>query len=411
FQTKNTSVEIWMDNVSLKSFDAKQWREQQDRSIDRVRKRRLRVHCTKDGRNIEGAAVKIDQTRSHFPIGGGVTAAILNNKSYEEWFTSRFNAATFTNEMKWYYTQASPGKENFTVADAMIDLMKKYNISVRGHTVLWNKDTVTPYWVKLLPKTEIFAAAVAHMANVMLRYSGDVIAWDVLNEDLHYLFYDGILGPNASSIIFQIAHALDPTTPLFLNEFNTMEFPLDRFAMPHKYVGKVREIRSFPGNERIRLKIGLEGHFWDKPILPYIRPALDILAAVNVSVWFTELDTRPGPDQARDLEAVMREAFSHPAVEGVMVWGAWRPGACNDTCLSEVVKNSTLAFTGCGKMCLVDEGIRNLPPGDTVDGLLREWRTVNATGMTDGDGIYEQSVFMGGYNITCSHPLVAGDGF
>ncbi|KAL0365173.1 UNVERIFIED_CONTAM: Endo-1,4-beta-xylanase 5-like [Sesamum angustifolium] len=377
FACRNTRVELWIDSVSLKPFARTEWQEQQNKSIN----------------------------RASFSARCSTTEAILNHKAYQDWFTPRFTTTSFNNEMKWYYTERAPQQENYTVPDAMVSFFKKNKISIRGHTILWASVNVTQHWVKILPPKEILNAAVRRIGSVVSRYLEDVIAWDVMNENLHNSFYEDKLGPNASAMFYQIARALDPQLPLFINEYNTLEFPLDMRVIPSKIVEYIREIRSFPGNEHINMRIGLQGHFWRKPNVSHMRAMLDVLGTTNIPIWLTELDTKRGPTQAAQLEEVMREAFSHPAVEGIIVWGGWKPTGCNQTCLTD--KNYDVLPKGCAVMCLIDSNFKNLPAGDVVDKLINEWKTSNVTGVTDGDGVFEHRVFLGEYSVTYSHPRIS----
>ncbi|KAK1665823.1 hypothetical protein QYE76_053982 [Lolium multiflorum] len=56
-----------------------------------------------------------------------------------------------------------------------------------------------------------------------------------------------------------------------------------------------------------------------------IRSVLDRLAVLGLPLWFTELDVSAANEHVRadDLEVMLREAYAHPAVEGVMLWGFW----------------------------------------------------------------------------------------
>ena len=65
------------------------------------------------------------------------------------------------------------------------------------------------------------------------------------------------------------------------------------------------------------------------------------------------------------LEEVLREAFSHPAVEGIMMFTS-----IND------------ASGNCWRMCLTDTNMTNLPSGTAVDSLLREWLQVEMMPIT-----------------------------
>lgn len=64
----------------------------------------------------------------------------------------------------------------------------------------------------------------------------------------------------------------------------------------------------------------------------------------------------------------MREAFSHPAMEGIIIFGGWKPTECSDECLSIV--DSINVPKGCSQMCLVDNNFKNQPIGDVVDKLI-----------------------------------------
>lgn len=84
--------------------------------------------------------------------------------------------------------------------------------------------------------------------------------------------------------------------------------------------------------------------------------------------------------QAIYLEQVLREGFSHPAVDGIMLWTALHPN-------------------GCYQMCLTDNNLQSLPAGDTVDKLLKEWETGEVNGLTDDHGSHSFFGFLGEYKI------------
>lgn len=80
------------------------------------------------------------------------------------------------------------------------------------------------------------------------------------------------------------------------------------------------------------------------------------------------------------MEQVLREAHAHPAVNGIVMWSAWSP-------------------KGCFRMCLTDNDFRNLPTGDVVDKIIREFFGAVATATTDADGYYETSLIHGDYEV------------
>lgn len=88
--------------------------------------------------------------------------------------------------------------------------------------------------------------------------------------------------------------------------------------------------------------------------------------------------------QAVFLEEVLREGFSHPSVNGIMLWTALHPN-------------------GCYQMCLTDYYLNNLPAGDVVDKLLQEWETRVVNGETDEHGSYIFDGFLGEYNVSVKY--------
>lgn len=250
----------------------------------------------KDGNNLQGINITINQTRPQFPIGCAITNHILSMKPYQEWFTPRFTATSLENEMKWYYTERVQGQENYTVADAMVAFAKQRRVSVRGHNILWDNPLNNLKWARALSPPDLLNAALKRTHSVISKYKDQVIGWDVVNENMHFSFFEDQTGPNASAMFYNVAHALDPNNTMFLNEYNTLEEPSDRKVTPSKYLQKIEEIRSYPGNEDMVVGIGLQAHF-HKPDIPYMRACLDILGASKMPVWITELDVKKGPNQ------------------------------------------------------------------------------------------------------------------
>ncbi|EXC41981.1 putative endo-1,4-beta-xylanase C [Morus notabilis] len=338
FECKNTSAEIWADNVSLQPFTKKQWRSHQDQSISKIRKSNIRFQVTSaDKTPLEDAQVSIKQTKSDFPFGCGMNYHILQSTDYQNWFSSRFKATTFTNEMKWYSTEKGQGEENYTIADAMMEFAQSNGIRVRGHNVFWDNPKYQPSWVKSLSTDELRSAAAKRISSVVSRYSGKLIGWDVVNENLHFSFFEDKLSQNASAEFYHIAQQLDPNTTMFLNEYNTIEYSDDEASSPLNYHKKLVEILSFPGN-------------------------------------------------AQYLEEILREGYSHPAVQGIIMFAGPELAGFNVTTLADI-------------------NFENTPAGYVVDELIQEWNSGTLETRTDNKGFIDLSLFHGDYGVTVKHPL------
>lgn len=85
------------------------------------------------------------------------------------------------------------------------------------------------------------------------------------------------------------------------------------------------------------------------------------------------------------MDDILREAYSHPKVEGIIIWSPWQP-------------------EGCYRMCLTDNNFKNLPQGDVVDKVLKDIGSNKVRGKTDANGFYEASLFHGDYEVHIAHP-------
>lgn len=386
FESYNTSADIWIGSVSLQPFTKQQWRSHQEKSINKVRRSKVRMRITYENETeADGAVVSIRQTMLGFPFGCGMNHHILNSKGYQDWFVSRFRYTSFTNEMKWYSTEIKRGSENYTVADAMVKFAKKHNISIRGHNILWDNPKMQPNWVKTLPSDKLQKATMQRVESAVSRYAGELIGWDVVNENLHFRFFEDKLGENASAVIFSMVKRLESDTILFMNEYNTIEYSRDREASPVKYKKKLEEILRFPGNEGIKGGIGLQGHFvYSQPNLAYMRSALETLGTMGLPIWLTEVDVGKGPYQAEYFEEILREAFSHPAVSGVIIFGGPEVSGFD--------------------VMLADEEFENTEIGDVVDELIDEWTSGVEENRANSEGVFEVFLFHGDYIATIKNP-------
>ncbi|XP_013594464.1 PREDICTED: endo-1,4-beta-xylanase A [Brassica oleracea var. oleracea] len=353
----SAAAEISVQNVRLQRFNKTQWRLQQDQVIEKIRKSKVRFQLSFQNKSpVEGSFISIKQIRPSFLLGCAMNYRILESDSYREWFVSRFRLTSFTNEMKWYTTEEVRGQENYTLADAMMQLAEENKILVKGHTVLWDDKKWQPIWVKsITDPDDLKNVTLNRMNSVMKRYKGRLIGWDVINENLHYSYYEDMLGKNASAMIYSLASKIDPDIPLFINEYNTVEYAKG-VGSPINVKNKMQEIVSYPGNMNIKGGIGAQAHFVPaQPNLPYMRSALDTLGSLGFPVWLTEVDMPKCPDQVKYMEEVLREAYSHPAVQGIILYAGPE-------------------MSGFNKLTLADNDFNNTKAGDLIDKLLQEWQ-------------------------------------
>ncbi|CAN6168254.1 unnamed protein product [Urochloa humidicola] len=341
---------------------------------DKVRKRDVVLKLG----GAPGASVRVVQLDNGFPLGSCINGEVIQNPAFVDFFTNHLDWAVFENELKWYWTEAQRGQLNYGDADRLLDFCDRAGKPVRGHCIFWAVDADVQQWIKDIggDRDQLMAVVQDRIRGLLGRYTGRFPHYDVNNEMLHGRFFRDRLGDDVAALMFREAAQLDPGAALFVNDYN-VECANDPNATPEKYIDLIRQLQR--GGAQVG-GIGLQGHV-SNPVGEVICDALDKLsAATDLPVWITELDVGE-PDvalRADDLEVVLREAYAHPAVQGVVFWGfmqghMWRQDAA-----------------------LVNADGTVNDAGQRFIELRREW-TSNVRGRLDGDGQFMFRGFHGTY--------------
>ncbi|RLN23899.1 uncharacterized protein C2845_PM07G03360 [Panicum miliaceum] len=351
------------------------------KKADRVRKRdvilKLNSQAEDGVSGVAGANIQVIQVQNSFPIGSCITKAGIQNPEYVDFFTKHFDWAVLENELKWYYTEAVQGQVSYADADELIDFCDRHGKPVRGHCIFWAVENAVQPWVRALNGDRLRAAVEARLRGLVSRYAGRFPHYEVNNEMLHGAFFQQRLGDDVNAHMFRETARIDPAPALFVNDYN-VESANDPNATPEKYVALVTDLqrRGAPVGG-----IGIQGHV-THPVGDIICDALDKLAVTGLPVWVTELDVSAADEAVRadDLEIVLREAFAHPAVEGVMLWGFMQ---------GHMWRSHGQLVNADGKLT---------EAGSRFAGLRQEW-TSHARGKVDANGKFKFRGFHGTYQV------------
>ncbi|XP_072952501.1 endo-1,4-beta-xylanase 1-like [Typha angustifolia] len=349
-----------------------------NRQTDKVRKRDVVLKVTSsNGDALNGAIVRVKQTQNSFPFGSCIMRTNIDNEDFVAFFLKNFNWAVFGNELKWYWTEAQQGVLNYTDADELLDLCSKNGIEVRGHCIFWEVQGAVQSWVQSLSKNDLMTAVQNRINGLLSRYKGKFRHYDVNNEMLHGSFYQDRLGKDIRPTMFKTASQLDPSATLFVNDYH-VEDAADVRATPEVYIEQILGLQDQGAPVG---GIGVQGHI-DYPVGPIVSSALDKLGVLGLPIWFTEVDVSSTNEYVRadDLEVMLREAYAHPAVEGIMLWGFWE--------LFMSRNNSHLINA---------EGDVN-EAGKRYLALKQEWLS-HAHGHTDDQGEFKFRGFHGTYTV------------
>ncbi len=202
--------------------------------------------------------------------------------------------------------------------------------------------------------------------------------WDIDNEMLSGHFYD-CLGEAGRAHFFEQANQVDPDCAMYMNEYSGNSFGgYDGGAYAKRAEGLIALGAPVEG-------LGIQAHI-SSPFQPekYYSNVLEKLAVVGLPIMATEYDTDASSESQRadDLENFYRICFSHPSVEGIIMWGFWK---------GSLWRGNGIVNTD---WTLNAAGVR-------YEKLLNEW-TTKESDFTDLSGNVSFRGFYGTYEITLS---------
>jgi endo-1,4-beta-xylanase len=246
---------------------------------------------------------------------------------------------TPVNEMKWDAMRPSASSFNFKATDVIATFAREHKLTMHGHPLIWY--AAMPDWINSVGGAAAVESLMEnHIITTMNRYRDVTRSWDVVNEPIPDVanspsarrdgFWPDNMGQGYIAKAFEIAHAVDPTAQLVLNEYD-VEFaskhsPAKRAAFRNlilELLDKGAPIHA----------VGLQGHLrggW--PI------AKDELAAFvtemkghGLAILVTELDVMdhelPGPIAERDaiiaaqVEDFLEAASAAGPLDSITTWG------------------------------------------------------------------------------------------
>lgn len=363
---------------------ADDWKIAANQRIEQIRKGDARILIVDGlGRGVGGIGVRARQIDHRFAFGSVVNLNLVFDERYRDFFLDHFEWAVFENETKWFFNEPNRDYVTYSKADAIYEVCAEHGIKVRGHCVFWAKEEYTPWWLRSDPPELLRKEVDERLDSAVPHFAGRFLHWDVNNEMLDGDFFRRKLGPEIEPYMFSRAHALDPAALLFVNDYSTVE------CCPSRTEALINQVNSLMARGAPIHGIGVQGHYWGPTVDPVATlQGLDRLATLDRPIWITEYDT-VNPDEharAEALENLYRAAFSHPAVEGILMWGFWAGSHWRGADAAIVNLDWTINAAG----------VR-------YEALQEEW-TTDLSAPTGPDGVFAFRGFHGTYTINAQMP-------
>lgn len=287
-----------------------------------------------------GVQVHVEQLRHEFWFGAALSSGAFSGRlsaedqrRYEETFLSNFNAAVTENALKWHDMERRRGNVNYSVVDAVLAWTDEHDIPLRGHCVFWGIPGRVQNWLKQLDNDDLRRALKNRATTVARRYRGRFAEFDLNNEMMHANYYADRLGPGITKQMANWFKEADPEARLFVNDYDVLT--------GNRLEDYIRHIRGLLEQGVPLAGIGVQGHLHGESFDPEaLHNALDELAKIGLPICVTEFNM-PGQRsvflrrrdlkltaeqeqaKAKALTNYYRICFSHPAVEGILMWGFW----------------------------------------------------------------------------------------
>lgn len=310
-------IDLIVDDASVTELEA-DWRAAADARIESIRRRDVRLEVQDaDGCPLPGVIVRATQLRSRFGFGTAISHLPMGDQRYRDFIADNFDWAVMENAAKWRQNQWNPGPPDYANADLIAEFCRANGLRQRGHCIVWANEDRTPDWVTELTGEALRSAIDARFNDVVARYADDFEHWDVNNEMISNSFFADRLGEDVRPWMFDLAKAIDPDMVTMVNDYSIIS--------DNRQTAIRQQVETIEAAGAVVDAIGVQGHFSAPPAGEVVLARLDNVAVAGKPIWITEFHvTESDPVvRAQALEDVYRAAFSHPSVEGILMWGFW----------------------------------------------------------------------------------------
>lgn len=188
--------------------DANEAPEWERAANERIREHRiadLEVVVHSDGKAVTDADVTVTMSRHDYGFGTAVNASLFHEETkegdaYRERITELFNTAVLEDCHKWGPWENPENRER---ADRTVRWLRERGLEVRGHACVWQTDSFDFYQYP----DDVGAAledgdpeylaerSVDHVETIVDAYAGEMVDWDVVNEQLDHHGLTDVVDP------------------------------------------------------------------------------------------------------------------------------------------------------------------------------------------------------------------------
>jgi len=388
-----------LPNYIGKAWDERVYRDSQQK-IEEIRKGTIRIQFkNSSGDPLSNENVNLTLSKHEFLFGAmffHYDESNPNNDLFASMWTDVFNFGILPfYYASWENATSYPQEARINSSIAYLD---KFNITKKGHCIVWNHEAGIPEWLGIdnMTQQEIKDHYYNRITSLTQKYRNNISYWDVTNEMLHREFPKIDSLENFVHECFTTARAAVPTNNLIFNDYGMLGHSfgtgeMERFlaklnerGTPYDIIGMQDHLMDTDWTPTYEIKGSLDGfgklrkpiHITEIMVSSYAAP---ITNSWKKGVWSEEL-------QAEFLDRFYTTAFANPACEALLYWG-----------FADRELNHS-RYDGYG---LVHADLSPKPAYTTLKRLIKEeWHTELTNITTDSNGWLEFDGFYGTYNLT-----------
>jgi endo-1,4-beta-xylanase len=294
-----------------------------------------------DGRILIGTAVAATPAWNVDPLHDDPTYAAL--------VADQFNVIVPENVMKFDQVEPSRGTFRFTDADAVVAFAQAHQQVVRGHCLLWHRQSGWLFddagtLVSGVAAADLPAILQEHVTTVVEHFKGQVAYWDVVNEAIAddqaaglsveaslrnaawARYYPRAAGEKKYKWIedaFRAAHAADPDAKLFYNEYG--DEGLNGWGHKSDYTYAL--VKQLLADGVPVHGVGMQMHVDTSgyPLNDHFAENVKRFTDLGLEVHVTELDVKVTTGGLEAQKAVyqglLEAALANPGVTAFLTWG------------------------------------------------------------------------------------------
>ncbi|MDD5688220.1 MAG: endo-1,4-beta-xylanase [Elusimicrobia bacterium] len=371
--------------------------EQSYENIEKHRKKQIEIKLV-NSKNVplSNLPVRVALKRHKFLFGciyfGFDNLSEREIRLYNKYFFELFNFAVLP--FYWRMFEPVDGKPNYKKINMLINWCKKYDITFKGHPLVWFSNWRTrpgmPGWLPVKNETLFWPRTKRRVEECVSYYKNKIDIWDIVNEPIagppkcfkNISLEDYVIQP------IKWARAKNPDAKLIVNDFHVFSgLYTTKFF---NFLSNIEKRVQFDG-------IGIQAHEprTERFLLDRVVKILDKYSRLGKEIHITEFapvsrgritgSWKKGnwteEKQSDWVEKFYRVVFAHPSVASINTWGF-------------AEKDHWLKGGG-----LLRKDFKPKLAYDKLKQLITEEWNTKVTGRTDKEGKFSFSGFLGKYEV------------